>query len=89
MVKIGTVEYPTRARVIDATGMEYHGLPIYTHPDAMPHVGEEGLAEYVADPEFGGKSVRITLDGGAVLWGHSCWWTPIPGDAAAKPAEGR
>jgi hypothetical protein len=88
LVKIGSVEYPTRARIIDVTGMDFHGLAIQTPPGSMPHVGEEGLAEYVADPEYGGESVRITLDGGGVLWGYDCWWEPITGDAAASPPEG-
>jgi hypothetical protein len=61
-----------RARIIDAAGTEVlPGIIAATPEVSRPMIGREGLAELVND------RVRITLDGGGVIWGHECWWEPI------------
>ena len=66
------IEYPTRCKIIDVTGIEvFPGLVGNTPEVSKPHVGKNGLAERVK------KGVRITLDDGSILWGYECWWKPI------------
>ena len=66
-------EEPTRCVILDVDGEPFRdGLFKRTPEASRPHVGKEGLAEFVTD------GVRITLDGGAILWGYECWWEPIP-----------
>ena len=66
------IEYPTRCKIIDVTGIEVSpGLEGRTPEESKPHIGKEGLAERVDG------DVRITLDGGGILYGWECWWEPI------------
>lgn len=65
------VNYPTRARIIDVTGVVWNGLALATPVVSNPHIGKEGLAEEVED------GVRITLDDGNIIYGYECWWEPI------------
>lgn len=69
-------KYPVRCRIIDADGKDV-GVPgmVGRTPDkSQPHIGKCGTAELSGD----GMTVRITLDDGTILWGHECWWTPLP-----------
>ena len=67
-------EYPTRCRIVDATGQEVlPGVMGQTPDESKPHIGKEGLAELTADR----LNVRITLDDGTILMGYDCWWVPI------------
>ncbi len=62
-------EYPVRCRIVDVVGQEVlPGIEGNTPEESKPHIGKMGLAELV------GEDVRITLDGGAILWGYECWW---------------
>ena len=73
-VRIPTVEYPTRCRIVDVTGQEiYPGIVGRTPEVSKPHIGKEGLAE-----NLGQLDVRITLDDGTILEGCDCWWESIP-----------
>ena len=67
------IEYPTRCKILDLTGVEvFPGFTGRTPDESKPHVGKEGLAERV------GEGVRLTLDDGTILWGDECWWEPMP-----------
>jgi len=71
---MGDIEYPTRCRIIDVTGIEVFPGKLGNTPDeSKPHIGKEGLAERVDD------GVRVTLDDGTIIMGYSCWWEPING----------
>jgi hypothetical protein len=76
------IAYPVRCRVVDVTGavMDVEGgsLGLRTPDVSKPYIGRKGLAEEV------GEDVRITLDGGEVLWGWECWWVPLSEDAEAQ-----
>lgn len=69
------VEYPTRCRIIDADGENWHGIEMATPDVSKPHLGKEGLAELIE----GGDRVKITLEDGTVLYGEDCWWVSLPG----------
>ena len=71
---MGSVKYPTRCKIIDAGGLNFHGLTCATPEKSKPHIGKTGLAE---KDEHG---VKITLDDGNMIYGHECWWTPIKSD---------
>ena len=65
-------EEPTRCVILDVDGEAFRdGFVMRTPEISRPHVGKEGLAEFVPD------GVRITLDDGVILWGYECWWKPI------------
>lgn len=69
------IKYPVRCRIIDIAGEildpMYPDIVTATPKVSQPHMGEEGLAEWVDN------NVRITFSDGSVLWGYECWWTPI------------
>lgn len=74
-----TIQYPTRCKIIDVTGMEVlPGIMGQTPEVSKSHVGKRGLAEEIDD------NVRITLDDGSVIWGYECWWIPISDDAGGE-----
>jgi hypothetical protein len=66
------IKYPTRCRIVDATGGRLGPYPTKTPEVSKPHIGKEGSAELMRD-----GNVRITLDDGNILWGVECWWVPI------------
>jgi len=67
------IEYPTRCKIINVTGIDvFPGIEGRTPDESKPHIGKEGLAERV------GEGVRLTLDDGNVLAGYECWWEPMP-----------
>ena len=67
------IKYPTRCKILDVTGVEvFPGILGRTPEESKPHIGKEGLAERV------GKDVQITLDDGTIIFGHECWWEPMP-----------
>lgn len=74
------VTYPTRARIIDVTGVFLtagglgEDIELRTPDTSKEHIGKEGLAERVDG------NVRLTLDDGTTLWGFECWWEPIEGE---------
>ena len=63
--------YPTRCRIVDVTGEEWHGIQIRTPDESRPHIGKEGVAALDRRGD-----VRVTLDDGTVLMGYECWWEP-------------
>jgi len=66
------IKYPTRCKIIDVDGYEvFPGIEGRTPDISKPHIGKTGLAEDL--PE----GVRITLDGGTIIWGYECWWVPL------------
>lgn len=70
------MKYPVRCQIIDVAGVEViPGFLGKTPEVSKPHVGEYGLAE-----RDDAGDVRITLDGGGVLMGYECWWTPEEGN---------
>lgn len=67
------MKYPVRCQIIDVTGQEvFPGLVGNTPNVSKPHVGKFGLAEKLPD-----GNIRVSLDGGGVLMGYECWWTPV------------
>lgn len=72
--------YPVRARIIDAAGKELApGVKAATPDTSLPHIGKEGIAI-----EEGPWTVRIDLDDGSKIYGHECWWTPLPEQPITK-----
>ena len=68
------VKYPTRCEIIDPDGHKITPELAAKAPDASkPHIGKKGLAEKLGEWE-----VRITLDDGTIIYGHECWWVPLP-----------
>lgn len=81
-LKADAARYPTRARIVDVAGAEVFPGVLGNTPDvSKPHVGKFGLAE-----QMDNGLVRITLDDGAVIWGHQCWWVPVEKQDNAEPA---
>lgn len=78
------ITYPTRCQIVNADGLPYVPIPGMmkrTPNRSLRHIGKKGLAEEVPWP-FGmaaglNSVVKITLDDGAVIYGHECWWVPI------------
>ncbi len=68
---MSVISYPTRCRIVDADGGEWHGIPMRTPDESRPHIGKEGVAS------LDGEHVRVTLDDGTVLMGEECWWEPV------------
>lgn len=67
------ITYPVRCEIVDPGG-SHEVIPGYMAqaPDeSKPHIGKQGLAEFVDN------DVRITLDDGTVLYGYECWWVPL------------
>ena len=72
-LKADAATYPKRARIVDVVGVQVFPGVLGNTPDvSKPHVGKFGLAE-----QMDNGLVRITLDDGAVIWGHQCWWVPV------------
>lgn len=73
------MKYPVRARIVDVVGKEvFPGIIGKTPEVSKPHVGKEGLAEEIENPDSPfGYDIRITLDNGEVLMGYECWWEPV------------
>jgi len=66
------MKYPVRCRIIDVTNREvFPGIIGNTPEISKPHIGKEGLAEKI------GRTARITLDDGNIIYGYECWWDPI------------
>ena len=61
------IKYPTRCQIVDVYGVTWRRTP----EASKKHISEFGLAEKIDG------LVRITLDGGNILWGNECWWIPI------------
>ena len=64
------VKYPVRCRIIDATGKEFHGIPMRNPDEAVSHIGKTGTA-YESS-----VGVTIQLDDGNIIHGYQCWWEP-------------
>lgn len=67
-------KYPVRCRITDADGLDLGGgLTARTPGRSIPHIGDQGLADRDAK-----NRIRIILDDGYVIYGHECWWVPLP-----------
>jgi len=65
------IKYPTRCKIIDVTGQEWHGFTANTPEQSKPHIGKEGIARRSC------HGVTITLDDGSIIHGYDCWWEPL------------
>ena len=68
------IKYPIRCKIIDIGpfGHKVGRLTAKTPAESKPHIGKEGTA-YREKPGV----IRIELDDGNIIYGHSCWWVPI------------
>lgn len=68
-----TGTYPVRCRIMDVEGKEiFPGVMGRTPEASKPHLGKEGTASVRRGV------VEITLDDGSTIYGHQCWWEPLP-----------
>lgn len=66
------IKYPTRCKIIDATGEKFAGYDCKTPEISKPHIGKIGIAD-----KSEGGNVLIKLEDGTILHGYECWWEPI------------
>lgn len=66
------MEYPTRCKIIEGTGLTFFGLSCATPEESLPHIGKEGTAEELSD-----GTIKITLDDGNIIYGSDCWWVAL------------
>jgi hypothetical protein len=72
-----TTPVGTRVRIVDPKGRRLAGTDLIAKApaDSVPHLGKEG--EIVG---YNGRSPKILLDDGSVLFGYECWWEPVEED---------
>lgn len=66
-------QYPVRCKIVDVEGQNVGmGIIARTPDKSKRHLEKEGTAILTRGV------VQITLDDGGVIYGHECWWEPMP-----------